>query len=33
VISTTLKEPIGFKMMMPSIRVNSFGGKDKKLLF
>jgi hypothetical protein len=34
VLSTsTLKEPIGFKMMMSTIRVNSFGGKEKKNFF
>jgi hypothetical protein len=30
---STLKEPIGFKMMMSTIRVNIFGGKGRKLLF
>jgi hypothetical protein len=34
VLSTsTLKEPIRFKMMMSTIRVNSFGGKERKLFF
>jgi hypothetical protein len=34
VLSTsTLKEPGGFKMIMSTIRVNSFGGKEIKLLF
>jgi hypothetical protein len=30
---STLKEPIGFKMIMSTIRVNIFGGKGRKLLF
>jgi len=34
VLSTsTLRELIGFKMMISTIRVNSFGGKGKKSLF
>jgi hypothetical protein len=30
---STLKEPIKFKMMMSTIRVNIFGGKGRKLFF
>jgi len=33
IININLKEPIVFKMMMPTIRVNSFGGKERKLFF
>jgi hypothetical protein len=28
-----LKEPIGFEMMMPTAKVNIFGGKGTKILF
>jgi hypothetical protein len=30
---STLKEPIGLKMMMSAIRVNLLGGKERKLFF
>jgi hypothetical protein len=30
---STLKEPIGFKMMMSTIRVNIFEGKGRKQNF
>jgi hypothetical protein len=34
VLSTsTLEEPIRFKMMMSTTRVNSFGGKEKCIFF
>ena len=29
--NSTLTEPIGFKMMMSTIRVNIFGGMGRKL--
>ena len=31
--TSTLKEPIGFKMMMLTIMVDSFGGKENKTIF
>jgi hypothetical protein len=30
---STLKEPMGFKMMISTIRINIFGGKGRKLFF
>jgi hypothetical protein len=32
-LKSTLKESIGYKMMMSTIRVNIFGGKGRKLIF